>query len=316
MKKGLMKINRRQFIKQGLILGGTVSTSPLLNFPVIHSFASSASTKSTVALVTGGRVEATKKAVQLLGGMEAFVKKNSRVILKPNMSFPHPPERATNTHPDVVATIARMCIDAGAKEVLVLDFPFNRPDPCLRLSGIADVCNAIPGVHTFALVEEKFFRTIPVPRGKAITSIKIMKDVLDSDVLINIPTAKSHTTTGVSLGMKGLMGIMWDREYFHTKVDINQAIADLTSAIKIDLTVLDASRALINGGPSGPGKVETPNTIIAGRDPVAVDALGVTMADWYGQKFQRSQVNHIAAAHAMGLGTMNINEMNILREQV
>jgi uncharacterized protein (DUF362 family) len=116
--------------------------------------------------------------------------------------------------------------------------------------------------------------------------------------------------------MKGLMGIMWDREYFHAKVDINQAIADLVSAVKIDLTVLDASRALLNGGPSGPGKIEKPNTIIAGRDPVAVDALGVTLVDWYGQKFTGSQVKHIAAAHAMGLGTMDLNAIKILKAQV
>ncbi len=309
-----MKTTRREFIKKGLILGGAIGTTPFLNFPVINSFGSTA--KSTIAMVIGNRIDATRKAIQLLGGIEAFVKKGSRVVLKPNMSFPHPPERATNTSPEVVSTIARMCMDAGAKEVLVLDFPFNRPEPCLRLSGIADMCKQIPNVYTFALTEEKFFRSIPVPKGKVITSVKIMKDVLDSDVLINIPTAKSHTTTGVSLGMKGLMGIMWDREYFHAKVDINQAIADLVSAVKIDVTVLDASRALVSGGPSGPGTIEMPGTIIAGRDPVAVDALGVTLANWYGQKFAGSQVKHITAAHAMGLGTMNINEMNILRARV
>jgi len=308
-----MKTTRREFIKQGLILGGAVGASPLLPFSAGTSLGSAA--QATIAMVTGSRVEATRKAIQLLGGMEAFVKKGSRVILKPNMSFPHPPERATNTHPEVVATIARLCVDAGAKEVLVLDFPFNRPEPCLRLSGIADACKGIPHVYTLALTEEKFYRTIPIPRGKAINSIKIMQDVLDSDVLINIPTAKSHTTTGVSLGMKGLMGVMWDREYFHAKVDINQAIADLTSAVKINLTVLDASRALVNGGPSGPGKIETPNTIIAGRDPVAVDATGVTLVKWYGQQFQGSQVKHIAAAHAMGLGTMDANAIQILRAQ-
>jgi len=309
-----MKINRREFIKQGLLFGSAIGAAPLLPLAAKTSFGSSP--QSTLSMVTGDKAQATRKAIQMLGGMEAFVKKGSRVILKPNMSFPHAPERATNTSPEVVSTIARMCMDAGAKEVLVLDYPFNRPEPCLRLSGIADMCKQIPNVYTFALTEEKFFRDIPVPKGKVITSVKIMKDVLESDVLISIPTAKSHTTTGVSLGMKGLMGIMWDREYFHTKVDINQAIADLVSAVKIDLTVLDASRALLNGGPSGPGKIEKPETIIAGRDPVTVDALGVTLVDWYGQKFQASQVKHIAAAHAMALGTMDVNAIKILKAQV
>ncbi len=309
-----MKPTRREFIKQSLILGGVLSVSPWLRFLRNSAWCSTA--PSTIAMVTGSRVEATRKAIQLLGNMEAFVKKDSRVVLKPNMSFPHPPERATNTHPEVVATIARLCVDAGAKEVLVLDFPFNRPEPCVRLSGIADACKGIPHTYVLALTEEKFFRTIPIPGGKAVTSVKIMRDVLDSDVLINIPTAKSHTTTGVSLGMKGLMGIMWDREYFHAKVDINQAIADLASAVKTTVTVLDASRALVNGGPSGPGNIEILNTIIAGCDPVAVDATGVTLAKWYGQHFQGSQVKHIVAAHAMGLGAMDPHAIKILRAQV
>ena len=116
-----MKTTRREFIKKSLILGSAISATPLLSFPLKTSFA--AAEQATLAQVTGDKAQATRKAIQMLGGMEAFVKKGSRVILKPNMSFPHAPERATNTSPEVVSTIARMCMDAGAKEVLVLDFP-------------------------------------------------------------------------------------------------------------------------------------------------------------------------------------------------
>jgi uncharacterized protein (DUF362 family) len=310
----MMKTTRREFIKKATFWGGTLGVSQIINYPIINSFAQLP--KTTLAVVKGDRTQATKRAINLLGGMGSFVKKGNRVVLKPNMSFPHPPDRATNTHPEVVATVARLCIQSGAKEVLILDFPFNRPESCLRLSGIPDASKGIPHVHTFALVEEKFFQEIPVPKGKVIDSIKIMKDVLFCDVFINIPTAKSHTTTGVSLGLKGLMGIMWDREYFHSQVDINQAIADLASAVKIDLTILDMSRSLANGGPSGPGKIETSSTIIAGTDPVAVDSLGVSQVKWYGQTFAGSQVKHIVTAHKMGLGTMNISEAAIMRETV
>jgi len=272
--------------------------------------------KTNLAVVTGDRIPATKKAIDLLGGVEQFIKKGCRVALKPNMSFPHPPERATNTHPEVVATVANMCLDAGAREVVILDFPFNPPDKCLSLSGIADACKGMKNVYTFALADEKFFKPFAVSRGKVLREVKLLKDVLDSDVLINLPTAKSHTTTGVSLGMKGLMGIIWDRRYFHANVDINQAIADLSGAVKVDLVILDGSRALTNGGPSGPGTVTYPNTIIAGVDPVAVDAMGVTLADWYNQKFTGAQVKHIALAHGMGLGTMNAEEVNVLKARV
>jgi uncharacterized protein (DUF362 family) len=309
-KNTQLKLTRRQFVKKTAAVGLALGVPPLIGSS--KTCYAAQSVKTSLAVVTGDRIPATRKALQVLGGMEAFVKKGDRVVLKPNMSFPHPPQRATNTHPEVVATVAQMCMEAGAREILVLDFPFNRPKPCLRLSGIKDACQAIKNVYAFTIVEEKFFQTVPVKQGKAIRQVKIMKDVLNSDVLINLPTAKSHTTTGVSLGMKGLMGIIWDRKYFHSSVDINQAIADLSSAVKVDLIVLDASRALVNGGPSGPGKIEQPRTIIAGTDPVAVDAMGVTLVKWYGQKFDGSRVKHIAAAHQMGLGTININELKVL----
>jgi uncharacterized protein (DUF362 family) len=302
-----MNLTRRDFIKTTATLAAALSVPPLL--PGSRALCASTGAKA-LAIVTGERAPATRKALDLLGGIRAFVKPGSRVVLKPNMSFPHPPERATNTHPEVVATLAALCIEAGAREVLVLDFPFNRPEPCLENSGIRDACSRINNVHTLAIVEEKFFRSVPVPRGKALREVKILKDVLDADVFINVPTAKSHTTTGVSLGLKGLMGVIWDRGYFHSRVDINQAIADLATAVRIDLTVLDASRALVNGGPSGPGKVEFPNMIIAGTDPVAVDALGVTVAAWYGQQFAGPQVRHIVAAHEMGLGAIDLSKVN------
>lgn len=258
-----------------------------------------------LAVVRGGRTDATRRAIELLGGMERFVPRGSRVVLKPNMSFPHPPERGTNTHPEVVATVARMCRDAGAGEVLVLDFPFNPPESCLSRSGIRDACASIKGVHTLAISDEKFFRPLAVPRGKVLREVQLMGDVLDSDVLINLPTAKCHTTTGVSLGMKGLMGLIWDRGYFHAKVDIDQAIADLSSAVKVDLIVVDASRALTTAGPGGPGVLTEPGRIIAGTDPVAVDAAGVKVAPWYGQAFLPLQVKHIATACNLGLGTVS-----------
>lgn len=308
-----MKITRRQFVKKTAVFGFALGVPSIISRS--KACYGAPATKNRLAVVTGDRSAATKKAISMLGGIQAFVKKGNRVVLKPNISFPHPPQRATNTHHEVVSTVARMCIDAGAREVLVVDYPFNRPGPCMQRSGIMDACKGIKNVHAFAVVEEKFFRTMPVRRGKAIREVKVIKDVLDCDVFINIPTAKSHTTTGVSLGMKGLMGIIWDREYFHAKVDINQAIADLSSAVKVDLIILDASRALTNGGPTGPGKVEFPQSIVAGTDPVAVDAMGVSLAEWYGQKFTGSQVKHIAAAHEMGLGTLNIDEVEVLRSR-
>ena len=124
-----MKITRRDFLCKTAAFTATATLTPALFHP-LQSFAAP-EPKATIAAVTGSRIDAVKKAVAMIGGMEMFVKKGSRVCLKPNMSFPHEPDRATNTHPEVVATVARLCIDAGAAEVIIIDYPFNPPEKCL-----------------------------------------------------------------------------------------------------------------------------------------------------------------------------------------
>ncbi len=135
-------------------------------------------------------------------------------------------------------------------------------------------------------------------------------------MLINLPVAKSHSATGVSMGIKGLMGLIWDRESFHSRLNINQALADLATVIKPQLTILDATRALTSGGPGGPGEVKKPNLIIAGIDPVAVDSYGVSIVPWYGQNFKGRHVEHLLVAHQRGLGRIDIEQLKILKEKV
>jgi len=309
-----MHITRRDFIKTTAACGLAAGAGPLLG--PLAALRAAATPRATVAAVTGDRAEAVRKAIDLLGGIEAFVKKNGRVVLKPNMSWASPIAAAVNTHPEVVATVASMCLSAGAGEVLVLDHTINSPDTCLRLSGVREACGRFKNVHVFAANHKKFYTKLAIDKGKALHSIDVLKDVLTCDTFINLPCAKSHTTTGVTLGMKNLMGIIWNRRTFHADVDINQALADLTSAIKTSLTVVDASRALTTGGPAGPGLVTQPGTIIAGTDPVAVDAVALGVADWYGRTIAPVQIKHIAAAHAMGLGTMQLERINIKRASV
>jgi uncharacterized protein (DUF362 family) len=288
---------------------------PLISLPG-DAWGSAESNPADLAVVSGDTERAVLKAIDLLGGITRFVKKGQRVMIKPNMSFAKTPDEAANTSPRAVATIARACMEAGAKNVLIVDHTLHKAKLCLERSGIEKSCKSIKGTHVLALNDEMFYQSVSVPQGKVIKNLKIMKEVMKCDVLINLPTAKSHSSTGVSLGMKGLMGVIWDRKYFHAKVDIHQAIADLSSIVKPALTIIDASRALITGGPSGPGKIEKLNTIIAGVDPVAVDSYGVTIANWYDKKFEVVNVKHIMAAHQMGLGNINLNQLRIKKETV
>ena len=141
-------------------------------------------------------------------------------------------------------------------------------------------------------------------------STDIMKAVIKSDVLISAPVAKSHSATGVSLALKGMMGLVYDRRVMHFR-GVNTAIVDICSVLKAHLTVIDATRVLSTKGPHGPGKVLKENTVIASRDMVAADAFTVSSFEWYDQQFKPSQVAHIREAHERGLGRMDIQNLNI-----
>jgi uncharacterized protein (DUF362 family) len=299
------KITRRQFLK-------TTAAGVALGLVSRPSF-SLAKDEYDLAVISGEPVAATRKALEAIGGISRFVKRGQRVVLKPNMSFSRTPEFGATTHPLVVAAMAQACTEAGASQVL--DYTLQRPELCLERSGIREACKSIPGVHVLAIQERKFFREVKIPQGKVLERVEVIKEILDSQVLINIPTAKSHSATGVSMGMKGLMGLIWDRESFHSKYNINQAIADLGTVIKPQLTILDATRALTTGGPGGPGEVKKPNLIIAGVDPVAVDSYGVSIVPWYGQNFKGRQVEHLLISYQRGLGKIDADQLNIFKEK-
>lgn len=307
MSEDSRTITRRHFLKSaaaGVALGMAASPEFL-----------AAREEYDLVVIAGEPVAATKKALEAIGGISRFVKKGQRVLLKPNMSFTRTPEFGATTHPSVVATVAQACIEAGAQQVLILDHTLHRAELCLERTGIREACKNIPGAHVLALQERKFFQEIKIPQGKVLDRVEVMKELLDNPVLINIPVAKSHSATGVSLGIKGLMGLIWDRESFHSRYNMNQALADLATVIKPQLTILDATRALTSGGPGGPGEVKKPNLVIAGTDPVAVDSYGVSLVPWYGQNFKGRQVEHLLAAHQRGLGKIDIDQLKIFKEK-
>ena len=297
-------ISRRQFLKT-TAAGVTIG---LAGYPAYLG----AAEETDLAVISGEPAAATKKALETLGGIGRFVKKGQKVVIKPNMSFAKTPDFAASTHPLVVVAVAQACLEAGAREVLVLDHTLQRAELCLERTGIREACRNMPGVHVLALQDRKFFKEIRVPQGKVLDKVEVLRDILDS-VLISVPVAKSHSATGVSLGLKGLMGLIWDRESFHFQFNINQGIADLATVIKPQLTVLDATRALASGGPGGPGEVKKPNLIVAGVDPVAVDSYGVGIVPWYGRNFKGRQVEHLLIAHQRGLGRIDVEKLHIFK---
>jgi uncharacterized protein (DUF362 family) len=299
------RLSRRDFLR-------TASTGLVVGV-VGRSLPATAAPDYDLAVISGEQAAATRKAVEALGGMSRFVQKGHRVVLKPNMSFASGPDRASNTHPIVVSTVAQMCLEAGADQVMIVDNPLQSAELCLRRAGVVDACKGMKNTYVQMFTDRKFYREIKIPQGKVLDRVEVIKEVLDSQVLICLPQAKSHSTTGVSMGIKGLMGLIWDRWSFHSRYNINEALADLATVLRPKLTLLDATRALTTGGPGGPGEVVKPNLVIAGTDPVAVDSFGVTVASWYGQQFKGGQVEHLQAASQRGLGRVAVESLNILR---
>ena len=280
------------------------TTGILIPKPVI------ASAFPDLGIATGAPGPATRAAVELLGGMKTFVKKGSKVVIKPNMSFNHPPEEATTTHPEVVRELVAMCLEAGASRIRVLDNPFTQT---MAVANTEQACKVLKKGMVHALLDSSFYKPVEIPRGLTFKNTDVMQDVLEADVLIAAPVAKSHSSTGVSLSIKGMMGLIWNRDTMHRDYDLSRAIVDLASLLTPQLAVVDATRVLTTNGPYGPGKVVKMDTIIASKDMVAADAKTVQMCPWYGRRFEPRQIKHIRYAHEKGLGRMDIENLSVKR---
>jgi uncharacterized protein (DUF362 family) len=267
-----------------------------------------------LAIVQGRPRSAARAAVKLLGGMKSFVKSGDKVVIKPNMSYPHRLECAVTTHPEVVGELVAMSWEAGASKIRVLDHPYDQNEVCIK--NIKKACEVFDKNIVHALSKIDFYKPVRIPNGLSLKNTYVMQDVLEADVLIAAPVAKSHSKTGVSLSMKGMMGLIWDRSVLHRNHDLDSAIVDLCTLLRPQLVVIDATRVLSDNGPKGPGNVIRMDTIIASKDMVAADAQTVKMCEWYGKRSEPSQIKHIRLAHQRGLGRMDIENLSVKKMSI
>ena len=248
-----------------------VTTTRILPLPTLPN-------KPYIAVARGEDPDTlVKAAIDSLGGIERFVKKGNDVIIKPNIcNTSHGYEYAATTNPQVVAALVTLCLDAGAKRVRVMDRPFGgTSERGYEISGIGDAVKAVGG--EIEVMSPMKFRDFEIPEGIDIKKWPVYTDCLETDVLINVPIAKHHALARLTLGMKNLMGIIDDRTQFH--FNLGQRIADLTSLVHPQLTVIDAIRILKNHGPTGGdlADVEQTNMIIASHDMVAADSYATQL---------------------------------------
>ena len=301
-------LTRRQFIKgsaalfaaQGTLVPAALGlAAPRKNGPL-----------STLSVSEGGDpYRTTVDCIEKLGGMASFVSRSETVLLKPNIGWDRRIEQAANTHPEVVRALGELCLEAGASRVIILDRTCNDARRAYRTSGMQDMVERLSDSRvSLDYVRENRFVGTEIPRGMVVRKWPLYEVALESDVIINIPVAKHHSISRLTLGMKNLMGLMGgNRGSFHA--GIGQKLADLTSALNPGLTVLDATRILVRNGPTG-GRLEDVkivNRVAASPDPVALDAYGATL---FG--LEPEDLSFVTAGYKMGLGEMDLSKIRMI----
>ena len=247
----------------------------------------------------------TRKAMAALGGMSKFVKKGDVVVVKPNIGWDTSIEQAANTNPEVVSEVIKMCYEAGAKTVKVFDFTCNEAGLCYKNSGIQDAVKKSGGIISY-INDWKFYPGV-FPAGAAMEDWPMYYDAVKCDCFINVPIAKHHSLTKLTLSMKNLMGVCGgSRGSMHW--NISKKLAEVTQFIQPDLTIIDAYRVLLRHGPKGGNlnDVEKKETVIASADPVLADSYAATL---FGHKPE--DIGYIKEAFLMGLGKMDLSKANI-----
>lgn len=308
---GITQHNRRDFIKKSISMGIGVGSSLILGKPpVLFAKDPKGSAPDLVAVKNNEPDILFKKAIELMGGMNRFVKKGQTVVVKPNIGFAKAPEMGATTNPLLVKSVVEHCILAGAGKVYVFDnvatSSYGIAHTCYKVSGIEEAAKdrgaiVAPGDH------EKYYQKVDVPGAKILVSTDVHELVLEADVFINVPILKNHRYTQFTGAMKNLMGVVWDRMEYHF-TDLEQSIAEFCLFKKPDLNIVDAYRVMKRHGPQGRDLEDLAlmKTLLVSQDIVAIDTAAAKI---FG--LEPESIRHLKIGHDLGLGTMHLDGLNI-----
>jgi len=298
-----MKRNEFLYYTGTGLLGLSLGLAPLSGRQRL--FGQQSSVPDAVWVENGEPGALLRAALEPYGGMSHFISKNDVVVLKPNIAWDRAPEFAATTNPDLVAELVKLCLDAGAKEVKLFDRTCNNPRRCYRSSHIeasADAAGAdVEQIRDFR------FTDIDIRNGEEIHQWPIYRDYLEADKIINIPIAKVHSMSTVTIGLKNLMGVMGgDRGSIHNRFD--SKLIDIDQEILPTLTIVDAYRILYRNGPVGGdlADVKTAKTLILSDCTVTADALALRLFD-----YDVGQAGHIQEAYRRGLNKYALEELSL-----
>ena len=292
---------------------GPEARSETIELATLPDFSVPREAGQTISIVQGqDRVKTVYKAIELLGGIERFVKPGDVVAIKPNVAFASPPILGATANPQLVAEVVRLCYSGGkAKKVIVTDNPINDPTSCFTLSGVGKAASEA-GAEV-VLPKPHLFRRTTLAEGKLIRDWPVFFGPFEkADKLIGIAPVKNHHRAGASMSMKNWYGLLGGRRnIFHQ--DINTIIAELSMMVKPTLVILDGTEVMMTNGPTG-GSVSDlrrANTLIASTDCVAADSYGATLLD-----LKVSDLPYLAQAEKACAGTTDYESLKPARATI
>jgi len=296
----MQSIRRRRFLKVSL------SAAAL---PAAAGAQDAAAPKTSKVVVVHGKniAKMLEAGIAKLGGWGAFIKPGAKVALKPNVAWNSTPEQGGNTHPDLVKACVLAAQSKGASSIAIPENTCHPEKATFKASGVEAALKGTKA-RLYRPAKEDY-RPVDIPKGKITKSAHVPADILDCDCLINMPVAKHHAATTLTLSMKNWMGAVpnADRQGWHRN-GLPQCIADFATFIKPKLTIIDATRILLTKGPQGPGDLDHPDEIILSTDPVAADAYAATLF-----KKKPFDIEYIRLAHEMGVGCGDLSHVQIER---
>ncbi|PLY03089.1 MAG: cytoplasmic protein [Desulfuromonas sp.] len=300
-------MDRRQFIRNSLqaaIMAAAAGSLPMLELVPVAQAAGG----PDLAVRKGTDIPLlVRETLSALGGMDRFVKSGETVVVKPNIGWDRSVELAANTHPEVVKAVVQLCLEAGAKEVRIFDRTCNDARRCYVNSGIRDALESIRSDRvSLEHMDRRAYQEVALKGGVALDEWSFYKPALEADRFINVPIAKHHSISRLTLAMKNVMGVIGgNRGALHRRID--ESLADINSVIHSDLTIVDATRILVANGPQGGrlSDVRQLQTLIASPDIIAADSYAATL---FG--LEPGEISTIVAGARRGLGTMDLSRVN------
>jgi uncharacterized protein (DUF362 family) len=301
-------MKRREFISKSIKAGIFTGSALTLGSAIFSKDIFAADNFDLVAIKGSEPDIMFDKAIASLGGMKNFVKKGDNVVVKPNIGWDVSIERAGNTNPLLVKRIIEHCFNAGAKNVYVFDHTCDNWTRCYSNSGIERAVKDAGG-KIVSGESESYYQEVSIKDGKKMKDAKVHELILESDVFINVPILKHHSSAGLTICMKNLMGIVWDRGYWHRN-DLHQCIAEFTAFRKPDLNVIDAYYVLKKNGPRGVSAADVlkMKSQIISTDIVAADAAAAKL---FG--IEPDDVSYLKIADEMKLGIKDLTKLSINR---